>query len=165
VPVVAVLVGPVVGVAVGVGGGPVGVVPVVVGVVGSSLAVVGVAVGVVPVAVGVMGASLVVVGVAVGVVGVAVGVVAVVIAGDGKQQSSVESKLGKVILSQPSLTHIRSPKQSASLSQSPCPIPHCEVEEQQESPPRQGNGTTVVVNVGDGLEDVVVGLVPVTVGG
>ena len=122
-PLVAVLVGPelvVVGVAVGVVGGPVGVVPVAVVVVGSSLAVVGVSVGVVPVAVGVMGASLVVVGVAVGVVGVAVGVVAVVHA----QQSSVESKVGKVALSQPSLTHIRLPKQSVSLSQSPWPSPH-----------------------------------------
>lgn len=119
-PVVAVLVGPELVVV----DGPIGVVPVAVGVVGSSLAVVGVAVGVVPVAVGVMGSSLGVVGVAVGVVGVAVGVVAVVCDCAGKQQSSVESKLGNVVLSQPSLTHIRSPKQSASLSQSPCPIPH-----------------------------------------
>jgi hypothetical protein len=63
--------------------------------------------------VGVVVGPVGVVGVAVGVVavvGVAVGVVAVV--NTGKQQSSVESKLGKVVLSQPSLTHTRSPKQS-----------------------------------------------------
>jgi len=119
VPVVAVLGGPVgvavgvVAVAVGVVGGPVGVVPVPVGVVTPELVVVAVAVGVVGMIVGV-------VGVAVGVVGIAVGVVAVVHA----QQSSVESKVGKVALSQPSLTHIRLPKQSVSLSQSPWPSPH-----------------------------------------
>jgi len=119
VPVVAVLGGPVgvavgvVAVAVGVVGGPVGVVPVPVGVVTPELVVVAVAVGVVGMIVGV-------VGVAVGVVGIAVGVVEVVHA----QQSSVESKVGKVALSQPSLTHIRLPKQSVSLSQSPWPSPH-----------------------------------------
>ena len=42
----------------------------------------------------------------------------------GKQQSSEESKLGKVVLSQPSGTQTRSPKQSLSLSQSPWPSPH-----------------------------------------
>jgi len=126
VPVVAVLGGPVgvavgvVAVAVGVVGGPVGVVPVAVGVVTPELVVVAVAVGVVGMTVGVVGVAVGVVGVAVGVVGIAVGVVAVVHA----QQSSVESKVGKVALSQPSLTHIRLPKQSVSLSQSPWPSPH-----------------------------------------
>ena len=42
----------------------------------------------------------------------------------GKQQSSEESKLGKVVLSQPSETQTRSPKQSLSVSQSPWPSPH-----------------------------------------
>jgi len=110
VPVVAVLGGPV-GVAVGV---------VAVGVVTPELVVVAVVVGVVGMTVGVVGVAVGVVGVAVGVVGIAVGVVAVVHA----QQSSVESKVGKVALSQPSLTHIRLPKQSVSLSQSPWPSPH-----------------------------------------
>jgi len=84
--------------------------------------VVGGPVGVVGVAVGVVGSTVGVVAVAVGVVGVAVGVVAVV--NTGKQQSSEESKLGKVVLSQPFVTHTRSPKQSLSLSQSPWPSPH-----------------------------------------
>lgn len=79
--------------------------------------VVGIEVGVVAVAVGVVGVAVVVVGVAVG----AVGVIDVM---GHMQQSSEESKLGKVVLSQPSLTHTRSPKQSSSLSQSPWPSPH-----------------------------------------
>ena len=41
-----------------------------------------------------------------------------------KQQPSKESKLGKGVLSQPFVTHTRSPKQSLSLSQSPWPSPH-----------------------------------------
>jgi len=113
---------------VGVPGGPGGVVGVLVGVVAVAVCVVGVAVvvaggvvdcpvgvvavevGVVAVAVGVVVGPVGVVAVAVVVVGVAVCVVAVV--NTGKQQSSVESKLGKVFLSQPSLTHTSSPKQS-----------------------------------------------------
>ena len=60
---------------------------------------------------------------------VVVGLVPVTVGGYGvvegiKQQSSVESKVGKVVLSQPSFTHTRSPKQSASVSQSPWPSPH-----------------------------------------
>jgi len=94
------------------------------GVPGGPDGVVGIEVGVVAVAVGVAGGPVGVVGVAVVVVGVAVGAVGVIDVMGHMQQSSEESKLGKVVLSQPSLTHTRSPKQSSSLSQSPWPSPH-----------------------------------------
>ena len=62
-------------------------------------------------------------GLVVGVVGGSGVVVGVGLEGS-KQQSSDESKLRKVVLSQPFVTHTRPPKQSLSLSQSPWPSPH-----------------------------------------
>ena len=98
------------------------------------LGVVGIEVGVVGIDVGVVGGAVCVVVVAevavvVAVVAIVAVVVAVVAVGvidvlGHMQQSSEESKLGKVILSQASLTQTSSPKQSSSPSQSPWPSPH-----------------------------------------
>ena len=62
--------------------------------------------------------GVVVVAVVVVVVAVCVGM-GVTDVGGGKQQSSEESKLGNVVLSQPSLTHISSPGVSVEKKNTP----------------------------------------------
>jgi len=63
------------------------------------------------------------------------------------QQSSVLSKLSKVEVSQLSVMQTRPPRQSLSLSQSPCPSPHWLSGVQQLSPPRQVSSMGVTVEV------------------